>query len=179
MNRCRKCKNELVAGARFCNICGAPQNPENAQPAPPLPLENPARTIQPSSKHTYSPQVSGDNPNQPGKTDTSDQSQDKPVETIPPAQSLAQPTPPRRSPGLIRSIESSIPARPTASRPPTTVKQTPAAPTHLPPSPPASTQSPQRPGPAPAANVQAQNKHALSDPPTQHLKSDSKQGRKP
>jgi hypothetical protein len=41
MNRCQTCKNELVADARFCNICGAPQNPENAQSAPPIPPENP------------------------------------------------------------------------------------------------------------------------------------------
>src|SRR5215469_2046326 len=251
MNRCRKCKNELVAGAHFCNICGAPQNPENAQSAPPLPPENPTRTIQPSSKRTYMPQVSGDNPDQPAKTahppkrpnagrvispmalpqrdtpqvaaslqaatahnssdlaippanphpetsapidapaspgkantektsDTSDQSQDKPIETIPPAQSVAGPPTPTRTPGLIRSIESAIPARPVASRPPTTVKQTPVTPTHLPPSPPASTQSPQRPGPAPAAaNVQTQNKQVFSDLPTQQIKSNSKQGRKP
>ena len=256
MNRCQKCKNELVAEARFCNICGAPQNPENAQSAPPIPPEkspDPARTMQPSSKHTYSPQVSGGNPNQPAKTahppilpkrpnagrviapvalpqrdtpqvasslqpatahnssdlaippenpqpetrapvdvstspgkantektsDSSDQSQDKPVETIPPVPPLAEPPAPTRTPGIIRSIESSIPTRPAASRPPTTVRQTPATPpTHLPPSPPASTQSPQRPGPAHApADAQTQNKRPLSDLPTQHIKSDSKQGR--
>jgi len=60
MNRCQKCENELVADARFCNICGAPQNPENAQSVPPIPPEkspDPARTLQPSSKRTHSPQV--------------------------------------------------------------------------------------------------------------------------
>ncbi len=255
MNRCQNCKTELVAEARFCNICGAPQNPENARSVPPIPPEkspDPARTIQPSNKRTYSPQVSGDNPNQPAKTarppvlpkrpnargvispaalpkrdmpqvasslqpatahnssdlaippenpqpetpapvdvsaspgkadtektsDSPDQSQDKPVEKIPPAQPLAEPPAPTRTPGIIRSIESSIPARPAASRAPTTVRQTPAAPTHLPPSPPASTQSPQRPGPAHApADVQTQSKRPLSDLPTQHIKSDIKQGR--
>ncbi len=71
MNRCQKCKNELVAEARFCNICGAPQNPENAQSVPPVPPEKspgPDRTIQLSSKRTYSPHVSGDTPNRPAKT---------------------------------------------------------------------------------------------------------------
>ncbi len=256
MNRCQKCKNELVAEARFCNICGAPQNPESAQSVPPIPPEkspDPARTMQPSSKHTYSPQVSGGNPNQPAKTahppilpkrpnarrvispvalpqrdtpqvasslqpatahnssdlaippenpqpetrapvdastssgkantgktpDSSDQSQRKPVETIPPVPPLAEPPVPTRTPGIIRSIESSIPARPAASKPPTMARQTPSTPpTHLPPSPPASTQSPQRPGPAHApADAQTQNKRPLSDLPTQHIKSDSKQGR--
>ncbi len=58
MNRCQKCNNELAADARFCNICGAPQNPENAQSVPPIPPEkspDPARTIQPSSKRTRPP----------------------------------------------------------------------------------------------------------------------------
>src|SRR5713226_7401084 len=32
MNRCSKCNNELVADARFCNICGTPLP---ALPAPP------------------------------------------------------------------------------------------------------------------------------------------------
>ncbi|HKF37590.1 MAG TPA: hypothetical protein VKB35_11885, partial [Ktedonobacteraceae bacterium] len=141
--------------------------------------------IPPANPH---PETSApiDAPASPGKantektSDTSDKSQDKPVETIPPAQSVAGPPAPTRTPGLIRSIESAIPARPVASRPPTTVKQTPVTPTHLPPSPPASTQSPQRPGPAPAAaNVQTQNKQVFSDLPTQQIKSNSKQGRKP
>ncbi len=200
MNRCQKCKTELVAEARFCNICGAPQNPENAQSVPPTPPEtspDPARTIQPSSKRTYSPQVSGDNPNHPAKivrppvlpkrpnaskvvspvektSDTSDQPQDKPVEKIPHAQPLAKPSAPTRTPGIIRSIESTIPTRPAASSAPTTVRQTPATPTHLPPSPPASTQPPQRPGPAYApTDVQTQ----LSELPTQQIRSDTRERR--
>lgn len=41
MNRCSKCNNELVAGARFCNICGTP-----VSTAPAAPIEQ-KRTINP------------------------------------------------------------------------------------------------------------------------------------
>ncbi|TMF47324.1 MAG: hypothetical protein E6I32_10120 [Chloroflexi bacterium] len=46
MNRCQKCKNELAAEARFCNICGTPQvtSPWSM---------NPTRTIQPDIKHVH------------------------------------------------------------------------------------------------------------------------------
>src|SRR5579864_1943657 len=46
MNRCPKCKNELVDDARFCNICGAPQQPSSSQQ-----LREPTRTIQPVVRH--------------------------------------------------------------------------------------------------------------------------------
>lgn len=32
--KCGNCGNELPDSARFCNVCGAPQQPETAQPAP-------------------------------------------------------------------------------------------------------------------------------------------------
>ncbi len=46
MNRCQKCKNEIAAEARFCNICGTPQvtSPWSM---------NPTRTIQPDIKHVH------------------------------------------------------------------------------------------------------------------------------
>ncbi len=42
MNRCSKCMNDLAADARYCNICGTPQNPSSNSPLP-----EPTRTIQP------------------------------------------------------------------------------------------------------------------------------------
>src|ERR1700730_13202437 len=46
MNRCEKCKNQLVANSRFCNICGTPQvtSPSSM---------NPTRTIQPDIKRVH------------------------------------------------------------------------------------------------------------------------------
>lgn len=46
MNRCPKCKNELAAEARFCNICGTLQVTAPA-------ASNPTRTIQPDIKHVH------------------------------------------------------------------------------------------------------------------------------
>src|SRR5260221_12949997 len=157
MNRCQKCKNELAAEARFCNICGAPQNPEDAQSAPPIPPEkspDPARTMQPSSKHTYSPQVSGDNPNQPAKT-----AHPPILPKRPNAGRVISPVtlPQRDTPQVASSLQ-----------PATAHNSSDLA---IPP------ENPQPETRAPVADAQTQNKHPLSDLPTQHTKSASKQGR--
>ena len=43
MNHCSKCNNELVTGARFCNICGTPVSPALASPeTPAVPISTPS-----------------------------------------------------------------------------------------------------------------------------------------
>jgi len=58
MNRCSKCNNELVADARFCNICGTPvpagpATPET--PAAPVALTGLKRTIKPDIRRVRPP----------------------------------------------------------------------------------------------------------------------------
>ncbi len=50
MNRCSKCNNELIAGARFCNICGTPVPGAPATP-PATAAVGLKRTIQPEVRH--------------------------------------------------------------------------------------------------------------------------------
>src|SRR5947209_14230092 len=47
MNRCSKCNNELIEGARFCNICGTPVPGASATPVAPAAPVALKRTIQP------------------------------------------------------------------------------------------------------------------------------------
>src|SRR5258708_22707540 len=90
MNRCQTCKNELVADARFCNICGAPQNPENAQSDLAIPPENPqpetrapVADAQTQNKHPLS-----DLPTQHIKSDSKQGRQQTPSKQTPPAHDL-------------------------------------------------------------------------------------------
>ena len=179
MNRCQKCQAELAAGARFCNICGALQNPENAQPVPPTP-PGPARIIQPSTKRTYPPQVSGDNPNQSAKTAHSPILPKRPNsrKVISPIALPQRDTPQAVSspPPATAHNSSDLATLPENPQPETQLDSS-ATPTHLLPSLPASTQPPQRPGSAYApADTQPQNEHELPDLPTQQVRSDIKPG---
>src|SRR5579859_3220912 len=58
MNRCSKCNNELIAGARFCNICGTPVPGASATPAAPITPVGLKRTIQPEIRRVRPPRVS-------------------------------------------------------------------------------------------------------------------------
>ncbi len=65
MNRCSKCNNELVAGARFCNICGTPVPAASASP------ETPAAPAAPTGlKRTINPDIRRVRPLREGKTTT-------------------------------------------------------------------------------------------------------------
>ena len=62
MNRCSKCNNELIAGARFCNICGTPV--PGAQETPPAAAEPFGL------KRTIKPEVRRVRPTRSGKATT-------------------------------------------------------------------------------------------------------------
>src|SRR5260370_38856274 len=74
MNRCSKCNNELVADARFCNICGTP-----APKAPTTPTGGLKRTIHPDIRRvrplregqTIAPSPAPDVPQAPDAPQTS------------------------------------------------------------------------------------------------------------
>ena len=57
MNRCSKCNNELIAGARFCNICGTPVAGVPTPPPTPTPPVILKRTIQPEVRRVCPPRV--------------------------------------------------------------------------------------------------------------------------
>lgn len=58
MNRCSKCNNELIAGARFCNICGTPVPGASATPDAPVSPSGIKRTIQPEIRRVRPPRAS-------------------------------------------------------------------------------------------------------------------------
>src|SRR5579859_4335201 len=57
MNRCSKCNNELIAGARFCNICGTPVPGAPATPAISTTPGGLKRTINPEIKRVLPPRT--------------------------------------------------------------------------------------------------------------------------
>ena len=57
MNRCSKCNNELIAGARFCNICGTPVPGASATPVAPAAQVGLKRMIQPEIRRVRPPRV--------------------------------------------------------------------------------------------------------------------------
>ncbi len=57
MNRCSKCNNELIAGTRFCNICGTPVPGASATPAAPAAPIALKRMIQPEIRRVRPPHV--------------------------------------------------------------------------------------------------------------------------
>lgn len=65
MNRCSKCNNELVADARFCNICGTPVPTGSATP------ETPAASVAPIGlKRTIKPDIRRVRPPREGRITT-------------------------------------------------------------------------------------------------------------
>src|SRR5689334_2399732 len=108
MSNCTKCKAELPEGARFCNKCGTPQIPAQANnelPPKTTPLEtpivNPKRTIQPGIKHT--PQQQADShktPNSAPVTTSKELPAREDVNDAPhKLESLTLPNPPQAAPG--------------------------------------------------------------------------------
>lgn len=80
MNRCSKCNNELIEGARFCNICGTPVPGASATPAAPAALR---RTIQPEIRRvrpTRAGPTSTGSP-VPGAAPVENDTPEKPVES--------------------------------------------------------------------------------------------------
>src|SRR5260370_697525 len=57
MNSCSKCNNELIAGARFCNVCGTPVPGASATPAAPDSPVGLKRTIQPEIRRVRPPRA--------------------------------------------------------------------------------------------------------------------------
>ncbi len=82
MNHCSKCNNELVTGARFCNICGTPvpAAPASSEtpaapggaPVTPLALASPETPAAPGApmglKRTINPEIRRVRPSREGKT---------------------------------------------------------------------------------------------------------------
>src|SRR6202165_72125 len=65
MNHCSKCNNELVTGARFCNICGTPVPAASTSP------ETPAAPVERTGlKRTINPEIRRVRPSKEGKTTT-------------------------------------------------------------------------------------------------------------
>ncbi len=65
MNHCSTCNNELITGARFCNICGTPV------PAAPAAPETPVAPVEPTGlKRTINPEIRRMRPSRGGKTTT-------------------------------------------------------------------------------------------------------------
>ena len=110
MNRCSKCNNELIEGARFCNICGTPVPGASATPATSAAPAGLKRTIQPEIRRVRPPRVGQTVTGSlvPGASPVETSTPDKPVESgsseaseKPAAQEQKQGTPRLANPPVI------------------------------------------------------------------------------